>query len=255
MVFQPTCVLRGGDALWLTHFFHCMFLWTGFISFRRDTIKCLHRGEHRRIRGYEVAVMKRSWKHSRDVCQASVWRSPRATTVLRTPLLPPTSFFHHPRIFLSFHLITQNSPFEFFLLSSHVCACSPPLPPLVFLLPALRLWCWQIRSLRAAYSSAPTREPATRSTVSRSTSSAFCSTPLKRTGPWPTVTTRRYVLFAWSHLLYCSCYNWLHVLRVIASFVSLNRTCSCIHSRWLADGKAFTQLEYEIGWNSKKVVW
>ena len=36
--------------------------------------------------------MKWSWRRSRVVCQALVWRVPKATTVPLTPLLPPTSF-------------------------------------------------------------------------------------------------------------------------------------------------------------------
>lgn len=48
---------------------------------------------------------------------------------------------------------------------------------------SLRLWCWQIQSLRAACLSALMREPVTRGTASLSTSWAFYSTPLKRTGP------------------------------------------------------------------------
>lgn len=116
-------------------------------------------------------------KHKPDVCQNA-----------QPILLTLTSLFHL-LISPSFHLFAQNLPFKSFLLPSskthtfilHVCARPPPHPSPF--LPTLRLWCWQIRSLRAAYSSALMREPVTRSTASISTSWAFYSTPLKRTGP------------------------------------------------------------------------
>lgn len=79
----------------------------------------------------------------------------------------------------------SNSPFKYSPSSNiHNLTCVhllPPRPPFLRLSPP-RLWCWQIQSLRAACSSALMREPASRSTASLSTSWAFCSTPLKRTG-------------------------------------------------------------------------
>lgn len=129
-------------------------------------------------------------KSKLDVCQEPGFFS--ADTALASNvslLLSLSSRLLYTKLTLQI-LPTAHHPFKTF--SPRMCGHS--LPPPLSRLPALRLWCWQIRSLRAACSSALTREPATRSTASRSTSSASCSTPPKRTGPWPTVTTRR-----WDH--------------------------------------------------------
>lgn len=119
-------------------------------------------------------------KRKLDVCQ-----EPGLFSADTAPASNIFFYFLSPVFFF-----TQNSPFKsspnlpppFKIFSPHMCAHSPPPPPFSRL-PALRLWCWQIRSLRAACSSALMKEPVTRSTASLSTSSASYSTPLKRTGP------------------------------------------------------------------------
>ena len=174
-------------------------------------------------RGTRVTLMKWSWKYRGVVCQAEAWRVPKARPFLLTPLLPLTSLFY---LLSSPYLSTPLLKLALQILSyrlqkltpspSHVCSsCYSSLS----FLSALRLWCWQIRSLRAACSSALMREPVTRSTASLSTSWAFCSTPLKRTGPWPTVTTRRWGC-ARCHVSFLSSLQWiiLYTLSILESF-------------------------------------
>lgn len=162
---------------WFTHYFTlccCKELWS--VLEKGDKRSAKEEPQSHGNSRARVTLMKWSWKYRGVVCQAEAWSVPKARPFLLTLLLPLTSLSHFlssPYLSTSLLKLALQILFSPILKKtlipspSHVCISY--FSSLSLLL-ALRSWCWQIRSLRAACSSVLMREPVTRSTASLSTS-------------------------------------------------------------------------------------
>lgn len=189
-VCSPVCNLWVFSSVWFVGtIFYWFLLWTTLILFWTKMINVeilhlkVHRNSHTKIT-LRPALHEMETGVQRSCLASRIWCVPKTQ-----PFSAATAPTFHISLLTSSYLSTATqthpwNPFLFHLQITYLLLTQVHVSFLpVFFLPALRLWCWQIQSLRAAFSSALMREPVSRSTASLFTSWACYSTQLRRIGP------------------------------------------------------------------------